>query len=311
MKRCVLLFMLVLFYYSHACINIYTIDINGGHHVLTHYFQPYSFNQKQIAKNINDLNSRFNKGVYTFKDVSDYGAYLLMAGKSAEGLKIFQGLVTKYPGEYNIKANLAVAYELNGNIDSALYWEKQAIAQNPASHQHSEWIHLKILEARISFRTDPTRLDNRKISFISDSIAARKKDTVTVRDWILKNFDYQIHERLPFTLNKDEVFGTFLFELAKAYEGYSIYRAYYYYALSKYFYPVLTTEANHRMSAIRKVYTAIPPAKKTLVDNKEKYPPSEQEVNSFINKLEQRRQAYQSRLPIYNTDKLLKNLSGS
>lgn len=311
MKKYTFLFLLILYYHSRACINVYTIDISGGHHILSHYFQPYSFNQKQIAKNIDEFNSRFNKGVYTFKDVSDYGALLLMAGKHAEGLQIFKGLVQKYPGEYNIKANLAVAYELNGKIDSALFWEKLAIAQNPFSHQHSEWIHVKILETKIAFSNDSTRLGNRKVTFISDSIAARKKDSTVIRNCLLQNFDYQIRERLPFTLNKDDVFGTMLFELATTYEAFSIYRSYYYYAMAKYFYPSLTREADLRMLAIRKVYSKTPLTQKIKPDDKEKYPPSEVEVNTLINKLQQRNQVYQSKLPIYNADKLLQNLSGS
>jgi hypothetical protein len=141
---------------ASACLNIFAVDSTGNVHRLEHYFiYEAEFRQDAVARNLKDLEKKFAKNEYSYKNISDYGAYLLMAGRFNEGMQLFRALSQKYPDVYQICANTAVAYELTGNIDSALYWEKRATIIQPNAHSNSEWIHLKILEAKKQLLSDP------------------------------------------------------------------------------------------------------------------------------------------------------------
>ncbi len=48
-----------------------------------------------------------------------------------------------------LRRNLGTVYELLGENENALLWIKKAVAIDPASHGNSEWIHVRILEAKI------------------------------------------------------------------------------------------------------------------------------------------------------------------
>tara|TARA_B110000046_G_C13024495_1_gene413104 strand:+ start:2444 stop:2677 length:234 start_codon:yes stop_codon:yes gene_type:complete len=54
--------------------------------------------------------------------LSDYAVYLMKAGRVDESLAILKELNKNLPQEYQIAANLGTAYELNGELDSALFY---------------------------------------------------------------------------------------------------------------------------------------------------------------------------------------------
>ena len=70
--------------------------------------------------------------------LSDYAVYLMKAGRVDESLAILKELNKNLPQEYQIAANLDTAYELNGELDSALFYIKRGIEINPDAHAGSE-----------------------------------------------------------------------------------------------------------------------------------------------------------------------------
>lgn len=278
---------------SKACLNLFTIDATGNVHMLEHYFfSEIRFNTSAVSKTINKLEKKLKSGKFDYKEVSDYGAYLLMAGKFKEGLQIFTGLASKYPDDYKVNANCAVAYELNGNIDSAIYFEKRSMALNSYGHEGSEWIHLKILEAKKQVATDPDWCFKNNVSGIMDSLKAQAgQPAMEVEINIFRPFILQLKERLPFTYAEDKVMGKLLFEMGNAYQYFSAFRAYYCYSLAKHLYPALATSADKKMANIKKVYTAnsgkLPLSRPigVMEINDETKPPDDDEVAKFIETL--------------------------
>jgi len=45
--------------------------------------------------------------------------------------------------------DLGTAYELAGKNEPALRWIREGLRRNPNSHKGTEWLHVKILEAKI------------------------------------------------------------------------------------------------------------------------------------------------------------------
>ena len=98
------------------------------------------------------LNKKFEKSA-DFRHESDYALALLHNGSTAEALAIFQRLAAAHPEDYNLASNLGTAYELSGENEKALNWIQKAMRLHPESHEGTEWLHVKILQAKIAGRS--------------------------------------------------------------------------------------------------------------------------------------------------------------
>lgn len=124
-------------------------------------------------------------------------------------------LVQKFPNEYNVLINYAVALELQGKLNEALVYMKKALAINPYSHFGSEWIHQRILENYIAGNTAPTR-SILGLDFGNDSLPKRP-DSLTSITPLLTELHYQLEDRLFFMQQsdkKDVLFGSLLYDYA-------------------------------------------------------------------------------------------------
>ncbi|MGB8191780.1 MAG: hypothetical protein WCF67_07675 [Chitinophagaceae bacterium] len=160
-----------------------------------------------------------------FTYYSDYGVVLMKAGYVREGLNVMRYLINLKPNEYNIIANLATAYELNGINDSALYWINKGLQINPDSHAGSEWIHKRILQAKLNIKENPAWLANNRIFSSGDMRSANQRTGI----W---QFSYQLQERIPFTATPDplmskvlEEFGDFLMQYYSVSEAWKVFSA--------------------------------------------------------------------------------------
>lgn len=302
LKKLITCIAVVLALKASACLNIFAIDAAGRVHYIEHgFFFLLDFKKEAVQKEIKQLEKQFKKGHFNFKNISDYGAYLLMAGNYKEGLQLFTALIKKHGEVYEIRSNIAVAYELNGRFDSAYYWEKKALELNPDAHDKSEWVHLKILEARIQLAADSNWCLNNNVTGIIDTIKKNYKFSLNeggYDSWLFEDFTSQLDERFPFTFPEDKVMGKLMLELGDAYQYASVYRAYYCYAIAKYLYPQLSKTATEKMAQIKNNYpskkvtegenTIILPAKNGTGYSSEMLLPDEDALNTFINKLSSR-----------------------
>lgn len=155
-----------------------------------------------------------------FKVRSDYAATLVHRGESHRAVQILESVEKSNPGEYQVAANLGTAYELSGDLARAHYWIREGIRRNPNSHDASEWIHLRILEARQALEKDPDWLRSNSVldlDFGADAqprFPARWPKEAGSADATIAALTYQLHERLAFVPAPDALVGALLADLA-------------------------------------------------------------------------------------------------
>ena len=143
---------------------------------------------------------------------SDMGVLLLLQQKYSEARDLYLAIERSRPGRYSTASNLGTVYELMGKNDSALHWIRRAVAINPRAHQGSEWIHVRLLEAKVAGIADPSTQALLDTDF---GRGPRPQTTLSVdRLWALeKGLFYQLNERMSFLAPPDPVIGRLLFEL--------------------------------------------------------------------------------------------------
>jgi tetratricopeptide (TPR) repeat protein len=172
------------------------------------YFWADSTNFQKALYELDSL-WRTNKNIDNY---SDYGVVLVYLGKYEEALKVFTEIEKLKPGRYATAANLGTTYELLGQNHQAWSWIKKALKIDPASHNNSEWLHLKILDAKIKGEQYFTTRFLLGAGFGEDSIPKSKlsKEQLSgLRDALF----YQLHERVSFIKPKDKIMALLLFEL--------------------------------------------------------------------------------------------------
>jgi tetratricopeptide (TPR) repeat protein len=157
------------------------------------------------------------RGTTNFNDRSDYSIALMYLGRSQEAVELLQKLEKEKPGEYFIAANLGTAYELSGKNSEALRWIKEGIHRNANSHDGTEWLHVKILEAKLGQQADPDFFKKHSVlelqpEQIGDQVAVGS-DKIPIRAlrWAI---EYQLGERLQFVKPPDAAVASLLFDYA-------------------------------------------------------------------------------------------------
>lgn len=190
----------------------YTLD---GKRIFTEYFflseWMRHFDTIKINKKLSDLELKVKNGSADYKTWSDIAVNLMMLGKADSSVKILKPIILKHPNEYNINANLGTAYELTGKLDSALKYISKGYELNPNSHYGSEWIHIKILEAKLKEKRNPGWLDKNPIIKVEELL--EKLDSTKLPYSLNKvnhDFFFQIRTRAPFTPAPDKVISNLL-----------------------------------------------------------------------------------------------------
>ncbi len=107
---------------------------------------------------------------------------------------------------------MGTVYELLGQNKLALQWIKKAVKIDPTSHDHSEWLHVKILEAKIAGEHLITNQFLIGTDFGADTLPKTKLSSEKLQE--LRNaIYYQLNERVSFIKPKDKIVALLLFEL--------------------------------------------------------------------------------------------------
>lgn len=119
------------------------------------------------------------------------------------------------PGRYSVAANLGTAYELLGQLDSALLWINRSVAINPESHEGSEWMHVMILRYRIAKQKNPNYMaGGSALMFDFGTLDIPQNPYGLNIDKVSKELAYQLQERLSFIGPPDTLMGMLLFDYA-------------------------------------------------------------------------------------------------
>jgi hypothetical protein len=173
-----------------------------GHTLLTDKFPAALKRMDSLWKVTNDIDY-----------YSDYGLIFILEGKYEEAKNIYLEIEKIKPGRYETASNLGTVYELLGDNKKALKWVKKAIAIYPESHMDSEWLHVKILEAKIKgsdqFITSDFLLNH---NFGRATIPTRNLTQSQLLH--LKNaLFFQLNERVTFIKPRDKIMAQLLFDM--------------------------------------------------------------------------------------------------
>lgn len=212
-------FLIISFIRATACINNVTELKDGAVITKDKFGFDVPYGHIFIVENLEAEAMRLDSLWKATKDVdyySDYGLIKVAQGKYKEAKEIYLEIERIKPGRFETASNLGTVYELLGEYRNALRWINTAIKIEPLSHVDSEWLHVKILEARINGGDAYIASDFLlNTSFGDDTIP--KTDLNQSQLLKLKSeLFYQLNEQLTYHKYKDKVLAHLLFDLGNA-----------------------------------------------------------------------------------------------
>ena len=153
-----------------------------------------------------------------FKARSDHAATLVHRGEAGKAVEILEAVEKEKPGEYVVAANLGTAYELTGNNEKALEWIRECLKRNAQSHYGTEWLHERILQAKIALAKDPKWLETHTVLGMDFGAGPAPSMPPTPAPLggrsVRSSLEYQLHERMAFVKAPDPVVADLLVDLA-------------------------------------------------------------------------------------------------
>lgn len=211
---------------ASACVNSLATDNQGRH------FDLHSSTGEELVSLLTNSAQRFEllrrkKGVIadarhnpSFDRLTDLGVLLIHQGKYVDAARLFVAMERIFPGRYQTAANLGTSLELMGSDRLALRWIRIGMRRNPESHRRTEWLHARILEAKIALAADPKALEGRSVAgVVFDPVTVPPLPTAyppgndgkPVKPHELDQaLSYQLSERLQFVRPKDPVVANLL-----------------------------------------------------------------------------------------------------
>ncbi|WP_457096687.1 tetratricopeptide repeat protein [Lysobacter sp. P5_B9] len=155
-----------------------------------------------------------------FGALTDLGVLLIYQGQYAQAIRLFLTIERRFPGHPETAANLGTTLELAGHDATALQWIRIGIQRNAEEHDGTEWLHARILEAKLAAAKDPTYLDRHSVAGVTFEdvlVPAIPGDLPAgnsgkpVKPWELNiAFAYQLQERTGFVKPRDPIVANLL-----------------------------------------------------------------------------------------------------
>ncbi|HEY5851124.1 MAG TPA: tetratricopeptide repeat protein [Lysobacter sp.] len=212
--------LMVLMPAANACINSVGTDVTGRR------FQPGWEVGKDMAKGLMErsqgpspywvkLTLEDARKEPDFKSLTNIGVLLIYQGQYTIAVQHFLKVERIFPGHHETAANLGTALELSGHDAVALRWIRLGVERDPDEHYRSEWLHERILEAKIALAKDPDYLKDRSVVGIAfepklapplPTSMPAGNDGKPVEPWVLNwSLHYQLHERTRFVKPRDPI----------------------------------------------------------------------------------------------------------
>jgi tetratricopeptide (TPR) repeat protein len=213
-----------------GCINTPDNDIKVGQPIYTEDLKPQEYIEKLLRGHLTAQDWEFALAEARTAEARGNGDFdnavavaLLHLGKTKRAVKILEKLERRKPGSYYVAANLGTAYELLGNNEKAYEWIAKSMKRNPDSHFGTEWLHLKILKAKLAIAKDPKWIDTSSVLGINWESIGNDLAKVQVKsdegvvhnaDAVRKALEYQLHERTEFVKPTDPTVASLLYDLS-------------------------------------------------------------------------------------------------
>jgi hypothetical protein len=145
----------------------------------------------------------------TLENVNDYAVGLILSDRQEEGIQLLRDLERSKPGSAVVASNLGTALELSGKDAEALEWIRESVRRDPKEHHGSEWVHVKILEAKLELAKDPAwLLRSPVLGWRVGDPPLRDEQGRPRRDGEVESaISYQLFERMVFVQSPDAVMG--------------------------------------------------------------------------------------------------------
>jgi len=205
---------------AYACFNGETVSVSSGRFVVAyrhnenHIPKGYMIMRSEVQRQLPEIQQQWLKT----KDVrylSDYALLLSFNREYEKARDTYLQVEKLAPGRYATAASLGTVYELLGDNAKALNWIKKAVQIDPASHMGSEWLHVKILEAKLKGSSAVNSNFLLNTSFGPQPVprtSMPKPQLLKLREALF----YQLNERVSFIKPQDAIVAQLLFDLANA-----------------------------------------------------------------------------------------------
>ncbi len=202
---------------SKACLNGESTVLKNGTFLYQDYLGsvPYGhefYNSTEGYKEgIQQLDS-FYRATKNLDYLSDKGLLHILLKQYEYAINLYLEIEKREPNRYSTASNIGTAYELIGQNENALKWIRKSIEINNRSHFYSEWIHVKILQAKINGDKFCNSRFLLNTDFGMDSIPANtmKKEELGKLSEALY---FQLNERISFVKPKERIVAQLLFDL--------------------------------------------------------------------------------------------------
>jgi hypothetical protein len=184
---------------SAACINTFTTEF------MRH---KRDGDQEQLASALLRAEAAYKKSP-TLENTNDLAVGLVLSGNMDKGIQILRELESSKPGNAVVAANLGTALELSGADAEALQWIGESVRRDPKEHYGSEWVHVKILEAKLALKQDPDWLATHSVLGwrLGEPPLRDEKNRPRRNEAIVAALQYQLKERTVFVSPPDAVTG--------------------------------------------------------------------------------------------------------
>lgn len=204
---------------AHACLNAYSQEIK----VLM-----VQGKRELVLARIEELEKEFaaaRPSTGPFAELAnDLAVARILQGRHDEAITLLKDLEARRPGIAATAANLGTAYELKGWNVAALSWIREGLRRNPLEHRGSEWIHVRILEAKLALKKDPRWLESNSVLGLQFGDAPTPQEPATAADHngnaipiadANAALDYQLLERTALVAPPDPIVADLFFTAAE------------------------------------------------------------------------------------------------
>lgn len=215
MKKLLALVLMVLPFAAFACLNGFHGSFREANDAARANFpvpkgNPLGKSDTDLFRMTDEFEAEYKKGKY--EGSVNYSVILIYGNRFEEAEKVCREIAKKWPNKYESAANLGTILEVNGKNEEALKLIKKALEIDSLAHDGSEWIHVKVLEAKLNPGVKFVGSKVTGIDFGQDSLPKAEVDELALKR-LQKELFYQLNERVTFIDPKDVYIGELMFEL--------------------------------------------------------------------------------------------------
>ncbi|MGN6153394.1 MAG: hypothetical protein ACTHOH_15530 [Lysobacteraceae bacterium] len=216
-----------------ACINTVATD-RTGQQFFQHWYtgdelvESLTWRTTRAGRSVlDDESRRLAKDVKATPDFAhrnDLAVNLIRQGETTAAMRLLVANERDFPGRPETAANLGTALELAGFDAIALRWIRIGIQRNADEHEGTEWLHARILEAKVAARRDPgyfathsvagVRFEDMVLPPLPTAYPPGNDGRPVSSFGLNQALSYQLHERLQFVRSSDPVVANLLLDWA-------------------------------------------------------------------------------------------------